>query len=165
MVNMSILGLVFGIIISFISIGMIIYIFYNSKKRTFEENEWYKVKQKMGLVVLIVSGGIGLTIYLLNQFFEAPLNQGEDVSNWITLTVEVGVGVVIASLILIYSQSKSKETEREIKKAMQESEKSIVGTLSTETPTRIDLHTKIDTSKIDYTSEKNYPSSGESENE
>lgn len=104
---------------------------YILKKPTEEEIAKNKVVNRMGMIVIPVSFAIVLTIVTVAIFIGAPLKQGEDITNWVTLIVEIGIGITIALVILIYSQFQGKRSIKDLSKQLQATQDTLISTMST----------------------------------
>jgi len=171
MANLLVSGVILGFLLSLYILGSVIISSHLTKKPTAEEVTKNKVTSKMGLIIIPISFGIVLTIFSVNLLTGAPLKQGDDVSNWITLTVEIWVGIAIALVILIYSQFQSKRLMKELRKDVSADTAFQLNALTTASNIQIatvseEVTSQEDTSQQAATSfEEAYSSPGQSDNE
>jgi len=112
---------------------------------------------RLGLVIIPVSFGIFIVVFSVNLLTGASIKQGDDIANWITLTVEVAVGITIALVILIYSQFQGKRSIRGISKQLQETYDTILEIKTSGSSFQFGGSIQTDTStQEDISSQKNY---------
>lgn len=112
MTYISFLGIIFGISLTLIAIFSIIYVVITSKKskNSTPNKEKRKTFGDIIIAITMVTAGIVITIISIESFTISTFyDDRNDVSNWVTLTVEIGVGIMIAVIILIYSRAREKE--------------------------------------------------------
>jgi len=120
----SLINLVFLLFLTLLA--GVLYMRYFSKKPTENEIALHRILYRMFWVVFFIVAAIIMIITYVSLTTEATIKTGNDVSNWITLTVEVGIGIIIAILIMIYSRFREEKMIGEFTGTVKKSQETIL---------------------------------------
>lgn len=101
-------------VIFLITLGLSLLSIYFLKKTDDHDQESNRIKTKMGIIGFIIFLGLFFIIVSINNYTEFTIINNNDISNWITISIEIAIGFTIAILIMIYSQFKGKEIAKDM---------------------------------------------------
>lgn len=103
----------FGFLLVFYGILIVVIRDTLFQKLKFKTDTIGKIRKQIFSIIFLIFIAVIVVIIFATYVLEAKMvffdNDTNDISNWVTLTVEIAIGFSIAVIILIYSQFKGKK--------------------------------------------------------